>query len=77
MVTATVLGLLGPIALLAALGLNAGLLWRAAPGLARALAGPQPMRIPARMLPEGESNVVPLRPRQDAAAIHRSHRLAA
>ncbi len=77
MVTATALGLLGPIALLAALGLNAGLLWRAAPGLAQALAGPQPQRIPARIVPEGESNVVALRPRPASVALHRPRRLAA
>jgi hypothetical protein len=78
MVTATALGLLGPIALLAAIGLNTGLLWRSAPGLVRALAGPQLQRIPARVLPDGECNVVPLRPHfSPAAGSPRLHRLAA
>lgn len=71
LVTATALGLLGPLAFLAAIALNAGLIWRAGPHLARALAGPQPIRIPARIRPDGESNVVPLQPRLTAAAAPR------
>ena len=69
MVTATALGLIGPLAFLAAVVLNAGLIWRAVPNLGRALAGPQPVRIPARILPSGESNVVPLRPRLSPVAV--------
>lgn len=61
--TATALGLIGPLAFLAAVALNGVLVWRAAPGLARALAGPQPLRVPARIRPDGESNVIALRPR--------------
>lgn len=77
MVTATALGLLGPLAFLAAIALNAGLVWRAAPQLAKALAGPQPVRIPARILPDGESNVIPLQPRLRAAAASRPFAQAA
>ncbi|MFN7398430.1 MAG: hypothetical protein ACK5SX_05060 [Sandaracinobacter sp.] len=66
MVTATALGLLAPLALFAALGLNGVLLWRAAPGVRRALAGPVPTFVPACILPDGESNVVALRPAMPA-----------
>lgn len=69
MVTATALGLLGPLALLAAVALNAGLLWRATPRLVQALGGARPLIVPARIVPGGESNVVPLRPRLSPAVM--------
>jgi hypothetical protein len=62
MVTATALGLLAPLALFAALGLNGVLLWRAAPSVRQALAGPVPTFTPACIVPDGEANVVALRP---------------
>ncbi len=83
MATATALGLIGPLALLAALSLNAALLWRAAPGLRRALAGIGPTIATVAALPGGESNVVALRPRlspalgRPALAGHVAHPLAA
>ncbi len=75
--TATALGLLGPLALIAALGLNAMLLWRAAPAFSRALGGARPLLVPARFKPEGESNVVALRPRVEATAGRPVRQLAA
>lgn len=67
MVTATALGLIGPLAFMAAVALNAGLLWRAAPRLLQALAGVRATVVPAMIAPDGESNVVPLRPRLSPA----------
>jgi hypothetical protein len=58
MVTANALGLIGPIALLAALGLNGLLLGRSVPAFARALGGVRPQMVPA-FAPDGESNVIP------------------
>jgi hypothetical protein len=78
MATATALGLLGPLAFLAAIVLNAALLWRASPRLLQALAGVRPTLVPAMIRPEGESNIVPLRPRvSPAVAASPRHRLAA
>ena len=82
MVTATTLGLLGPLALLAALALNAALLWRASPRLLQALGGARALVVPARIRPDGESNVVALRPRVrpavvSAPGLRQRHRLAA
>ena len=62
MVTATFFGLAGPLALIAALVLNAVLLWRATPNLCAALLGARPTLVPARVRPDGESNVIALRP---------------
>lgn len=70
MVTATALGLVGPIALLGALALNAVLLWRAAPGLRMAIAGTGPDLVPVAIRPDGESNVIPLQPRLRPVAGH-------
>jgi hypothetical protein len=62
---------------MATIGLNAVLLWRSAPAFARALGGARPLLVPAHILPEGESNVVPLRPRVRAAAGRPVRQLAA
>jgi hypothetical protein len=59
MVTANALGLLGPISLLAVLGLNALLLWRASPAFARALGGTARPRLVVAFAPDGESNIIP------------------
>ena len=56
---ATATALLGPLALLAILTLNAGLLWRRMPALAAALRGPQPVRLLLTADGPGESNVIP------------------
>jgi hypothetical protein len=66
--TANTLGLLGPLMLLAALGLNAILLWRKAPELARALAGTARPRLITAFAPDGESNVIPF-PRASARGL--------
>lgn len=70
MVTATALGLVGPIALLGALALNAVLLWRGAPGLRTAILGTGPALVPVGIRPDGESNVVPFQPRLRPVAGH-------
>ena len=56
---ATATALLGPLALLAILTLNASLLWRRMPALAAALRGPQPVRLLLTADGPGESNVIP------------------
>ena len=56
---ATATALLGPLALLAILTLNAGLLWRRMPALTAALRGPQPVRLLLAAGGSGESNVIP------------------
>lgn len=63
MVTATALGLVGPIALLGAVVLNVVLLWRAAPGLRKALLGTGPSLVAVQIRPDGEPNVVLFQPR--------------
>ena len=70
MVTATALGLIGPIALLGALAVNAVLLWRAAPGLRRAILGTGPAVVAVRIRPDGELNVVPFQPRLRPVVAH-------
>lgn len=51
--------LLGSLALLLVLGLNAGLLWRRSPSLLSALRGPRPLQILRPADNAGEPNVIP------------------
>lgn len=58
----TIFGLFGLCAFLAVLGLNLALLWRHAPRLAAALGFAESRGSVTLLLPEGEPNVVLLRP---------------
>lgn len=55
---ASTTALLGPIALMAIVGLNLVLLWRRSPALALALRGPQPRLVSLSTGGTGESNVI-------------------
>ncbi|TPE64936.1 hypothetical protein FJQ54_00375 [Sandaracinobacter neustonicus] len=74
---ATTTALIGPLALLAILGLNAGLLWRRAPSFAAALRGPQPVQMLLAAGGTGESNVIPFPAARTTPCTAPGRRLAA
>ncbi len=73
----TVFGLFGLSAFLAVLGVNLFLLWRHAPRLAEALGFAESRGRIITLLPEGEPNVVMLRPQPVRAVCTSPVRLAA